>query len=61
VDDYQSHTNTTGVASGYYRYFSVSFSADQDYTYYGNPMAGHANGSDIHPYNISLVPIIFVS
>ena len=23
-----------------------------------NPMAGHANGADIHPYNISLVPLI---
>lgn len=23
-----------------------------------NPMAGHANGDDIHPYSIYLVPLI---
>lgn len=23
-----------------------------------NPMAGHANGTDIHPYNISYLPLI---
>ena len=23
-----------------------------------NPMAGHAGGPDIHPYNISLLPLI---
>lgn len=23
-----------------------------------NPMAGHANGEDIHPYNISLLPLV---
>lgn len=23
-----------------------------------NPMAGHANGNDIHPHNISLLPLI---
>lgn len=38
-----------------------SFSANADENSYGNPIAGHANGSDIHPYNISLIPIIIVS
>lgn len=23
-----------------------------------NPIAGHADGSDIHPYNVSLLPLI---
>ena len=27
----------------------------------GNPMAGHANGTDIHPYNISSIPIMKVA
>lgn len=27
--------------------------------YSNNPMAGHANGANIHPYNIALLPVIF--
>ena len=36
----------------------ISFDANIDNSQDGNPMAGHANGADIHPYNISLVPLI---
>ena len=25
---------------------------------YANPMAGHANGVDIHPYDIAMLPLI---
>ena len=35
-----------------------SFSANQDSNSYGNPMEGHANGSDIHPYDIFMLPLI---
>lgn len=41
--------------SGYYIFDSNKGSSSN------NPMYGHANGNDIHPYNISMVPIIIVS
>lgn len=34
------------------------FNADNNYASYGNPMTGHANGNDIHPYDIYLLPLI---
>lgn len=37
---------------------TLSFNANMDMRSYGNNMAGHADGADIHPYNIRLVPII---
>lgn len=39
----------------------LTFNANTDTSDYGNPMVNHANGDDIHPYNISMVPIIIVS
>lgn len=38
--------------------YTYRFDANRDNRNMGNPMAGHANGADIHPYNISLVPLI---
>ncbi len=35
----------------------IVFDANRGDAYY-NPMAGHANGDDIHPYNIALLPLI---
>ena len=43
-----------------WRNYAFKFSANGGSTSY-NPMSGHANGDDIHPYNISLIPIIVVS
>lgn len=40
--------------------YTLSFSANAGNAT-DNPMAGHANGDDIHPYNISMIPIIIVS
>lgn len=37
----------------------MQFEANVDKNSYGNPMAGHAAGSDIHPANIALLPVIF--
>lgn len=34
------------------------FNANDDTDNYGNPMKNHATGPDIHPYNISLLPVI---
>lgn len=38
--------------------FRIYFDANRDNTTTNNPMKGHADGSDIHPYNIVLLPII---
>ena len=57
----------TKTAGGYHRYSAgestttepqIFVDVNRDTNSYGNPMAGHANGADIHPYNISLVPLI---
>lgn len=54
-----SHGKVDGGTSQYSDYVRVrSFSANQDSNSYGNPMEGHANGSDIHPYNIALLPLV---
>ena len=37
---------------------SLLLDANIDRNNYGNPMAGHATGPDIHPYSIYLVPLI---
>lgn len=37
---------------------SIEFNANNDTDSYGNLMAGHANGADIHPYNIVFLPLI---
>lgn len=34
------------------------FDANSDSKNYGSPMANHACGIDIHPYNLSILPII---
>ena len=44
----------TGVNNSVY----INFDANIDTNGYGNPMHGHANGDDIHPYSIYLVPLI---
>lgn len=46
--DYLSHTNTTGVSSGYDRYFGASFSASRVVR----------TGPDNRPYNIRMLPLI---
>ena len=40
--------------SSYYH----TFDANADNNNWGNPIAGHANGDDIHPYNIAILPLI---
>ena len=37
-----------------------TFDANANTENYGNPMAGHAAGQDIHPYSIGLTPLIAV-
>lgn len=39
-------------------YYYHVFDADANNNSWGNPMSGHANGEDIHPYNISALPLI---
>lgn len=69
-----SNTNYNGTAGAFYQgstkessigslsdwgsRYTYRFDANSDNRSMGNPMAGHANGADIHPYNISLVPLI---
>ena len=36
----------------------INFDANVDSNNFGNKMSGHANGNDIHPYSIYLVPLI---
>ena len=45
-------TTATDVSRG------IVFNANNDTDSYGNCMSGHANGSDIHPYSIELLPIL---
>lgn len=47
-----------GSLSSWGSRYTYRFDANRDKENMGNPMAGHANGADIHPYNISLVPLI---
>ena len=39
---------------------AVGFDANRDNSGYGNPCSGHATGPDIHPYAISLTPLIAI-
>lgn len=39
-------------------YAGLEIVANSDVNSYGNPMAGHAAGDDIHPYDIYLLPLI---
>lgn len=48
-----------GAGGGWYKQW-FSFNANRG-NVVDNPMAGHANGDDIHPHNISMIPIIIVS
>lgn len=41
-----------------FRQGTYTLNANQDSNNWGNPMTGHANSSDIHPYNISMLPLI---
>ena len=36
----------------------INFDANIDSNNFGNKMVGHANGDDIHPYSLYLVPLI---
>lgn len=57
---YQGSTKESriGSLSSWGSRYTYRFDANSDNRSMGNPMAGHANGADIHPYNISLVPLI---
>lgn len=35
-----------------------TFSANTDSSSYGNPIAGHASGPDIHPYSLCFLPLV---
>ena len=55
----KSRGGVDGNESRYNDYSRVrTFDANQDTSSYGNPMANHANGVDIHPHNVALTPII---
>ena len=58
-------TGANGFDGGSNKFWSIEFSANKNFgsptNSYKNPMAGHANGTDIHPYNISSIPIIRVA
>ena len=41
-----------------YRATQIVLDASKNMGDISNPMAGHANGSDIHPYSIKLLPIL---
>ena len=42
----------------YYTSTGVKFNANTNINNYGNPMSGHANGEDIHPYSVKFLPIL---
>lgn len=48
----------TGATNNWSSNWLSDFSANTNTNSYGNPMAGHANGGDIHPYNIAFLPLI---
>ena len=54
----QTLTVKTDHLQGYATDSGIEFNANSDAGLDGNPMAGHANGSDIHPYNIKMLPLI---
>ena len=39
-------------------YIDPNYGTNAFLTAYDNPMQGHADGNDIHPYNISMLPLI---
>ena len=62
---FKTVTGTRRAADGTsaYNADSLAFNANIDtesteFDDYSNPMAGHATGLDIHPYNIRLLPLI---
>lgn len=57
----QTLTVKTDHLQGYATDSGIEFNANSNAGLDGNPMAGHANGDDIHPYNVSMIPIIIVS
>ena len=57
---YYNNTRRDGFVPTSYlqKAYSGTFNANLDSNDYGNPMSGHANGEDIHPYNIAVLPLI---
>ena len=55
--NYSKYSRTTDT-SGASRDDGFIFNANSDSHSYGNPMYQHASGNDIHPYNISMLPLI---
>ncbi len=53
-----SNSGSGGFRGGDVNFANIYFDANDNYKNYGNAMAGHANGTDIHPYNISFLPLI---
>jgi len=51
---YGAAASNAGNHAGRYLYLN----ANADTSSYGNPMYRHASGSDIHPYNIKMLPLI---
>ena len=54
----QNHSYRIGYENLPRAYTEMKTSANIDTGNYGNPMKNHATGPDIHPYNISLLPVI---
>lgn len=52
INSFYGENPSAGDVNGF------NFSANTDSSSYGNPMATHAVGPDIHPYSMSLMPLI---
>ena len=47
-----------GTGGSQWKFYNVTFDANQNYSKGANPMVGHANGADIHPYSIHALPLV---
>lgn len=54
----KSPGNRKTKTGGWDNDLGIYFSANVNTNNYGNPMAGHAAGDDIHPYDIQMLPLI---
>ena len=47
-----------GTGGSQWKFYNAAFDANQNYSNGANPMAGHANGADIHPCNFQSLPLV---
>lgn len=58
TESYGAYFLRTGSGSWCEAHMPLKFDANANTLNYGNPMAGHATGIDIHPYAACLLPVI---